>query len=128
MSPEISEATCEERRATLERYFEQRIRYERELVEQRFTAQEHALDLKSSEVERRLEGLNHAHAIAEAERTRVLSREMFDSFKVDYDAFKLETAKQLSAISTRSVTWTAAIGIIITVLTIAIRFIPIGIK
>jgi hypothetical protein len=113
-----------------------------QLLEQRFAMQAESLRLQAIEYERRLTALNHAHELAVKEQARVLPREMFDQFrneyekfrsgqlsretydqfKVEYDKFRLETSNQLQAISTRSITWTAAIGLIVVVLAAAFRF------
>ena len=42
----------------------------------------------------------------------------------EFDTFKLDTSKQLTAVSTRSVTWTIAVGVFITLVSMAIRFLP----
>jgi hypothetical protein len=122
------------------------------LIEQRFDSRDDNLRLQASEYERRMTVLNHAHEAAVKEQARVLPREMFDQFKNeyekfrsgqltrdtfdqfradyekfrrdDYDKFKLDVSNQLQAIATRSVTWTAAIGLLLTIIMIAMKFLP----
>lgn len=123
-----------------------------ERLEQRHNMLQDNLLLKADENERRLTVLNHAHEAAVKEAARVLPREMFDQFKneyekfrsgqlpretfeqfkadfdkfrrEDYEKFRLDVSNQLQVIATRSITWTAAIGLLITIVTVAIRFLP----
>ena len=89
-----------------------------------------AQKLAASETERRLTVLNHAHEAAIQEQARTLPREMFSQFQKDYEATKIDNAKQFAAIttqfsviSTRNLTWMAAIGIVFTLIQVALRFI-----
>lgn len=120
-------------RPTLREYLEQRLDYERTLVSQMFAALERrieaqekahsrALELQAAEYERRLNALNHAHEAAVKEQARVLPRELHDAFVKEYDLFRLDVSKQLAAITTRSVTWTAAIGAFFLIASILVRF------
>lgn len=114
----VTESHCEERRDNLIVLIEQRIAHEHEMVEQRFTLQQKALDLTAAELARRLEILNHAHERAEAERGKVVSRELYDQFRKDFEEFRLETGKQLA----RIFTWGAAGGVALTILSLVLRF------
>ena len=142
---------------TLREYLEQRLDYERSLVAQKFELIDRALQHQAAEYERRLTVLNHAHEAAVKEQARVLPREMFDTFRKEYDGFKHEVASlrnemvrnatlealikdqdgfkreyqdfklmtttQLTAISTRAITWTAAIALAFALISFAMRFI-----
>jgi hypothetical protein len=122
---------------SLREYLEQRLDYERTLVALRFEQLEKRLEretalredqlrLQAKEYERRLTALNHAHEAAVAESARVLPREIHAAFIKEYDAFKADTTKQLTAINTRSITWTAAIGLGFAILTVVLRFWSVG--
>jgi hypothetical protein len=49
-----------------------------------------------------------------------------DQFSKDYEIFRLATSSTLTAIATRSITWTAAIGLIVVLIGIALRFVGSG--
>lgn len=87
-----------------------------------------AQKLAASETERRLTTLNHAHEAAVTEQARTLPRELFAQFQKEYEATKIDNAKQFAAItpqfsviSTRNITWMAAIGILFTLVQLGLR-------
>jgi hypothetical protein len=107
---------------TIREYLEQRLDYERSLVEQRFALIDQARQLQAAEYERRLVVLNHAHEQAVAESARVVPRELFEQFLKEYGAFKLDTRESLTAIASRSAVWTAAIGLGFLILNVALMW------
>ena len=109
---------------TLREYLDQRFSYERAITDQRFELAEKALTMQAREYERRLEELNHAHTQAVSERLRVLPREIFEQFKHEYDLFRRTTETTLASITTRTLTWTAAVGLFVVLMSLAIRLWP----
>lgn len=105
----------------LRELMETRLRYERALTDEQLAAQQTALSLQAKEYERRLTELNHAHERAVVEQARVLPREIHESFIKEYESFRIDTAKQLQAAQTRSVTWAGAIGIGFLLASVAIQ-------
>ena len=120
---------CDDRMDALQRYLETKIESEREIIEERFKAQAHALMLQEREVEhrfqaaqealrlqaleyaRRLEGLNQAHERADKLAEKIIGRDMYEQDRLrnasDHETFKHE----LTVIQTRSLTFASAWGI-----------------
>lgn len=108
---------------SLREYLEQRLDYERTLVAEKFLSVNRALELQAKEYERRLQELNHAHAIAKEKEKDTLPREIFYAFRDEYEKRHRVLELALTAIQSRGTTWIVAIGIFLSALTVALRFI-----
>ena len=99
MSPDgIPEATCKERQGAIRELISQRIAHERELVDQRFLLTDKALELHAAELSRCVREMNQ---------------------------FKIDTEKSLAATSARSATWAVVVGVMLTLLSLALKFLPL---
>jgi len=123
------EARCEERREALRTLFderfckaEQRTRHLQEIIDHRLASAERALALQAVEYERRLDELNHAHARALSVQEKTLPREIFEVFLAEYQTFRRSVESQMAADRSRSLTWTAAVAVAFTILSIALSF------
>lgn len=120
----------------LREFLNEKISHNRELeerdiekIELQFSFLDANLKLQAKEYERRLAELNHAHAAAVEAQAKTVSREKHEDFVKAYDLNQKEIAKKfteidikLQTIITRSLTWTAAIGLFITIMNIVLRF------
>jgi len=95
---------------------------DRELVVQRFEATTTAVSVALKENERRLQELNNLRQEVTQDRSELLKREVFeitvrewtiwrDALLKDISSWRSLTDQRLTTIETRSVTWTAALGI-----------------
>lgn len=118
---------------SLREYLEIEFAHERALTSQKFEQAREALTLQRSidekhgsilalEVSRRLSELNHAHETAVKEQARTLPREMFDQWRAEHDKWRDIVNRELTAMTTRSMTWTAALGIAFIIVQIALSF------
>jgi hypothetical protein len=78
----------EQQLKNVQQLLDERMRYERELLVARQDALEKALQLASTEVARRLEELNHAHANAIANWRQSLPREVFESASNEWQKWR----------------------------------------
>lgn len=112
------------------------------------TADARALNLQAAEYERRLEALNHAHQQAVEAQARTVPRELFDQYVKESAAREAalvaaQSEKSITAINALNdrvdevQTWRSglegrmigisiAIGIVVIVINIALRFIPVA--
>ena len=67
----------------------------KELIEQQFAAMDKALALKSEELSRRLDILNHAHERAVEVQHTYVPREVFEAFIERFDEYKETTNRAL---------------------------------
>lgn len=84
----VSLREFEQRLHTLHRMFDERTRYEREILESRSQALDEALKIASAEIARRLEELNHAHANAIQNWRQSLPREVFEATVAEWSRWR----------------------------------------
>lgn len=78
----------EQRMSELRQLYDERTRYEREILSTRENLMEKALQKQASEYERRLTELNHAHATAMENWRTSMPRELFDQWEREYQKWK----------------------------------------
>ena len=95
----------------LREYFEMMFREREKQLDFRFKAAHDALKTASAELERRLEGLNQLRSEVIKDRELFIKKDIYDTKTAFYDDWCRSVDKSLTKIETRSITWTAAIGI-----------------
>ena len=112
----VPEKLCDEKHNFLER-----------IINHRFEAMDAALVLRTIELERRLDALNHLRA----ERSQLVEKGTYDLRVSYYDKYIEDSravhqaiANRVTIIETRSIVWTSAIGIAFTLLQILLYFYP----
>ena len=90
---------------------------------ERMTAQERANDLQRTEVLRRLDELNHAHAQARDDFTKFQTREGFELFKTDSIRFQQDVRERLATISGRNTAFVFVLGVGFSILQVILRFV-----
>lgn len=78
----------EQRLASLQRLFDERTRYEREILSTRENLLKDSLELASVETKRRLDELNHSRAEARENWQTSLPREVFESYLHEYRTWR----------------------------------------
>lgn len=74
----------EQRLHSFQKLYDERTRYEREILSTRENSLKDALKLAHVETQRRLDELNHAHQLAAENWARSLPRELFEQWKADH--------------------------------------------
>lgn len=87
------------------------------------------LRLQAREYERRLSELNHAHTQALEAQSQTVPREVYNNFIRQHESNEKDNERRfisielrLQEVVTRSLTWTAAIGIFITIINLVSHF------
>lgn len=86
----------------------------KEYINSKFDALEKAVDLAHSNLDARLNTLNELRAEVLEDRHMFVTRELYDRLQSDVDI----NTNRLTVIETRSVTWTAAMGVVFIILQI----------
>ena len=94
-----------------------------EMVKVQLNAIDKALVIKTAELERRLELLNELRNEVVSDRTQFVRREAYDIIVDTIQKSIRGVEKRITVIETRSVVWTAAIGVIFVIVQIGMRFI-----
>jgi chromosome segregation ATPase len=102
-----------------------KLRTEIAVLQQQIRGLENARDLQAKEYQRRLEELNHAHAKAEARNAEYLPRELFESTINEFRMWRREVDKTLSEAHGSKAGITAAVGIVLSLLALALAAIPL---
>ena len=89
----------------------------------RFEAMDKAVAARTQDLERRLEGLNQLRQEVIRDRETFLEKKVYDIKTQGYDSWCSDISKRITIIETRSVTWTAAIGLFFVLVQIALHFI-----
>jgi len=80
-----------------------------------------ALDAARRELDHRLEMLNNLRSLVESDRTYFVKQDVYAEKTRAYDAWCVGVNNAITKIETRSVTWTAALGVIFLLVQIAIH-------
>jgi hypothetical protein len=94
----------------------------REVLIARFDAMDKAHGVAYTELQRRLDMLNHAHEEMVRDKEHFQSREGFQQFFEDYGKWRDSVNNTLSNQAGRTATWAIAIGIVFAILQILLRF------
>ncbi len=81
-------------------------------IEARLDGIDDATRLKTEELNRRLDILNHAHENAVKDREQFLRRDVYETKMKDIDVFKADISERVTSIESSKITWLAALGII----------------
>jgi hypothetical protein len=100
---------------TLREYFET-------LILEKEKSSKTALDLAKEELSRRLELLNEHRKETINDRNQFVKSQLFDSKIEGYDIRLRNIDKRLDVIETRSITWTAAVGVFFLILNVVLYF------
>jgi hypothetical protein len=88
----------------------------------RFDALDKALILSHQEMERRLEGLNQLRNEVTIDRGQFTIKEKCESKHEGLKIWQDSVNKKLTILETRSITWTAAVGIFFLLISFAMRW------
>ncbi len=116
----------ENSRIPLREYFEK-------IIELQHAANERALDLNTSNINRRLDALNELRASVEKDRSEFVKQDVFDlsvkevksrldSTKEDLDIRLRGIETRQSSAESRSITWISAIGLFLLIMEIVLKF------
>jgi hypothetical protein len=94
-----------------------------EKIEDRFSHMDTALTLRTQELERRLEQLNELRKEVTKDRDQFLKKDIYDAKTNFYDNWCSQVSERLTRIETRSVTWTAAVGLIFLIVTVVLQWV-----
>jgi len=93
------------------------------VVETRLAAMDHALDLKTGELNNRLKALNELRAEVVKDREQFVKKDSYDIKIKTYDDWIRLIENRITVIETRSVVWTSALGIFFIIIQIFLHFI-----
>jgi hypothetical protein len=107
---------------TLREFFETQMKNQRENTNMRFDALDKALQLSRDEMNRRLEGLNQLRNEVITDRGAFIQREICNQQHKELGTWKEAVTKKLTVLETRSITWTAAVGVFFLIISIMMRW------
>ncbi len=93
-----------------------------DMTNQRFDALDKAIELSRDEMNRRLESLNQLRAEVMTDRQTLVQRETCESQHKELRNWRDSVNSKLTTLETRSITWTAAVGVFFVVLTFVMRW------
>jgi hypothetical protein len=88
----------------------------------RFDALDKAIALSREELNRRLEGLNQLRNEVITDRNVFMKRESCEDKHKELSVWRDTVNKKLTTLETRSITWTAAVGIFFLILNIVMKW------
>ena len=88
----------------------------------RFEAQSQSIQAARVDLERRLDSLNHLRDEVGRDRAMFVKLETYNVKTAYYDSWCRGVDEKLTTLNTRSLTWTAAIGVAFTLVQIALHF------
>lgn len=94
----------------------------KEYIEARFVSLEIAQQASEKDLERRLGELNQLRKEVIEDRGRLVTRESYDQTVREWGMWRDTVNTRLTTIETRSITWTAAIGIFFVVVQVVMYF------
>jgi HD superfamily phosphohydrolase len=92
------------------------------LQDTRFDATEKALLLRTADMEGRLEYLNALRTEVTKDRAQFLLRDSYDTAHESLRTNAIDLGRRLTVVETRSITWTAAIGLIFLVVQFVLAY------
>ena len=116
----VNEGLCEEKHKSL-----------KEIIDHRFKALDDALTVRTTELERRLAGLNELRNEVTKDRDQFVKKDTYDLRVGYYDKYIDDTRKEhlnlvsrVTVIETRTIVWTSVLGVAFTLLQIILHFYP----
>lgn len=107
---------------SLREFFERVMGQQEEHMEIRFTALDKALALSRDEMNRRLESLNELRQQVVNDRSQFMRMDVYESKHKELIDWKGTVDRKLTILETRSITWTAAVGLFFLILTLVMRW------
>ena len=117
--------TDEERsddKVTLKEFFLKLLEEQTKRIDTRFDSLDKALTLSHEEMERRLQGLNQLREEVMSDRSQFALRERCEARHKDLQSWQDSVNSKLTTLETRSITWTAAVGIFFLIISVAMRW------
>ncbi len=100
--------------------YEQRFKAQQDANEHALTSARNAIAKAEENTNRRLEALNELREEVTSDREVFVQKDVYEPAHKELSMWKEKTEVRLNTIETRSVTWTAAIGIIFVILQLII--------
>jgi len=116
------DSETEQNIVTLREYFEALLAEKDKQLDARFVAMNATNDLARVNIERRLENLNELRREVIEDRSRFLTIEIYDAKEAERQVWRDLVNRQITTIQVRNLTWTAAIGVALIVITILINW------
>src|SRR4030042_7116145 len=107
---------------SLKSFFERMLEEQEKRISLRFDSLDKALILNRSEMERRLEGLNQLRAEVVSDRGMFTVRDKCDDKHGELNIWRDTVNKKLTTLETRSITWTAAVGLFFLTISLIMRW------
>ena len=92
----------------------------KEYMEAKFDAMDKAVSLAVVDIDRRLAELNNLRREVMTDRTSFLAMDVFNATLKEWSIWRESITNRLTVIETRSVTWTAALGIFFIIIQVVI--------
>src|SRR4030043_2337725 len=108
---------------SLKSFFERMLEEQEKRITLRFDSLDKALMLNRNEMERRLEGLNQLRTEVVSDRGQFTLRDKCEDKHSDLSKWQDLVNKKLTILETRSITWTAAVGIFFLIVSLAMRWV-----
>jgi hypothetical protein len=108
---------------TLEKFFSRLLEEQDKRMTLRFDALDKALILNRGEMERRLEGMNQLRAEVLSDRGQFTLKGKCDEKHLALIDWQNLVNKKLTVLETRSITWTAAVGLFFLIISFVMRWI-----
>lgn len=107
---------------TLKEHFEVVLNEREKRLLDKFDAERDALSVAKQELERRLGVLNELRQSVEKDRAQFVKQDVYDTKTQYYDEWCKTVDRSITTIQTRSVTWTAALGVIFIIVQILLKY------
>ena len=109
----------------LKEYFEVLWLERKQNIELQFKANSDRLDATAEVLEHRLEVLNHAHEKAVQDRVDFVSAKEYKTKMKDLAVWREQVNKDITTLTTRSITWTVALGVIFIIVQIVLKYLEL---
>jgi len=107
---------------SLREFFEKMMQQQEEHMELRFSSLDKALMLSRDEMNRSLESLNELRQQVVSDRGAFIISDIYNSHQKDLAVWRDGINRKLTILETRSITWTAAVGVFFVILTLVMRW------
>jgi len=95
----------------------------REYIDARFDSLDRAISLSREEMNRRIEGLNQLRSEVVTDRNEFQRKELCETQHQELVHWREMVNKKLTVLETRSITWTASVGVFFIILGFVLRWI-----
>jgi hypothetical protein len=125
----IDQKTCDIKTTACQKMMCNKIEALEKVMTTRFDSLDEAMRLRTSELERRLHGLNELRTEVIQDRDTLVRKETYEfghralEVKIDQEASKVNhIITRLTIIETRAVTWTASVALFFMILQVVLHF------